>query len=81
MYYGFEEVASLTVGEQIKILCVRKGISVSELARRLGKTNQAFGQKLKRGTFTVDEMKEVAAAVDCKYEGAFILSDGEKITY
>ena len=57
------------------------GGTVSKLARRLGKTNQAFGQKLKRGTFTVDEMKEVAAAVDCKYEGAFILTDGEKITY
>jgi len=71
----------LTVGEQIKILCVHKGISVSELARRLGKSNQSFGQKLKRGTFSIDEMKEVAAAVDCKYEGAFILPGGEKITY
>lgn len=71
----------MTVGEQIKILCVRSGISVSELARRLGKSNQAFGQKLKRGTFTVDEMKQVAEAVGCTYSGAFILPDGDKIEY
>lgn len=71
----------MTVGEQIKILCVRSGISVSELSRRLGKTNQAFGQKIKRGTFTVDELKQVAEAVGCEYEGAFILKDGDKIVY
>ena len=71
----------MTVGEQIKILCVRNNISVSELSRRLGKTNQAFGQKIKRGTFTVDELKAVVQAVGCDYEGAFILPDGDKITY
>ena len=71
----------MTVGEQVKILCLRSGISVSELSRRLGKSNQAFGQKLKRGTVTVDEMKMIAEAVGCKYEGAFILPDGSKIEY
>ena len=71
----------MTVGEQIKILCVQNGISVSELSRRLGKTNQAFGQKIKRGTFTVDELKEVAEAVGCKYEGSFILPNGDEIKY
>ena len=71
----------MTVSEQIKILCVRCGISVSELARRMGKTNQALGQKIQRGTFTVDEMKEVAAAVGCSYQGAFILPDGDRIEY
>ena len=71
----------MTVGEQVKILCVRTGISVSELSRRLGKTNQAFGQKLKRGTITVDEMKAIASAVGCSYEGAFTLPDGSKIEY
>lgn len=80
-YILFFEVRQMTVGEQVKILCVRNGISVSELARRLGKTNQAFGQKLKRGTITVDEMKTIAAAVGCSYEGAFILPDGSKIEY
>lgn len=80
-YILFFEVRQMTVGEQVKILCVRNGISVSELARRLGKTNQAFGQKLKRGTVTVDEMKTIADAVGCTYEGAFILPDGSKIEY
>ena len=71
----------MTVDEQIKILCVRNGVSVSELARRLGKSNQAFGQKMKRGTFTPEEMRRVAEALNCRYESSFILPDGDKITY
>ena len=72
----------MTVSEQIRILCVRCGnISIAELARRLGKSSQSFGQKMKRETFTVDDLKEIASALDCRYEGSFILPDGEKVTY
>ena len=43
-----------TTEEQIKILCVKVGISISELARRCGKSPQTFSQKMKRKTFTPD---------------------------
>ena len=38
----------MAVSEQVKILCVKLGISVSELARLYGSSPQAFNQKLKR---------------------------------
>ncbi len=36
----------MTISEQIKVLCVRSNISVSELARRVGTTPQNFNAKL-----------------------------------
>jgi hypothetical protein len=37
----------MSVSEQLKILCVKLGISVSELGRISGKSPQAFSQKMK----------------------------------
>lgn len=71
----------MAVSEQIKILCVKLGISASELGRMAGKSPQAFSQKLKRESFTVDELKELATVAGCQYEGAFILPNGDKVTY
>ena len=71
----------MPVSEQIKILCVKLGISVSELGRMAGKSPQAFSQKLKRESFTVDDLKQIAEAAGCKYEGAFITPEGDKVTY
>lgn len=71
----------MPVSEQIKILCVKLGISVSELGRLSGKSPQAFSQKMKRETFTVDELKEIAKAAGCEYTGSFILPSGDKVTF
>lgn len=70
----------MATSEQIKILCVKLNISVSELARRCGKSPQAFSQKMKRESFTPAELKEIAATVKCRYESSFILPGGEKVT-
>lgn len=43
----------MTVAEQIKVLCVRCGVSEAELARRLGKSPQSLNAKLKRDTMTM----------------------------
>jgi len=50
----------VAVSEQIKIFCVKLGISVSELARLYGSSPQAFSQKMKRERFTTDELKKIA---------------------
>lgn len=71
----------MAVSEQVRILCVKLGISVSELGRMAGKSPQAFSQKLKRESFSVDELKELAEVAGCRYEGAFVLPNGEKVTY
>lgn len=71
---------ALAVSEQLKILCVKLNISVSELARLCNTSPQAFSQKMKREGFTPADLKKVAEAAGCKYEGSFILPDGGRVT-
>lgn len=70
----------MATSEQVKILCVKLGISVSELARLYGSSPQAFSQKLKREGFTPAELKDIAKAAGCEYESSFLLPNGEKVT-
>ena len=48
----------MTTSEQIRVLCVRSGVSLSELARRINQTPQNFSVKLKRNTVTQDELRK-----------------------
>ena len=69
----------MTTSEQIRVLCVRSGISLSELARRIDQTPQNFNAKLKRNTITQDELIQIAKALNATYEKYFILSNGDKV--
>ena len=69
----------MTISEQIKVLCVRSNISVAELARRLNKSPQSLNAKLKRESFTIEELEEIALAVDARFIRMFELSSGERI--
>ena len=69
----------MTISEKIKILCVRAGISVAELSRRIGKSPQNFNAKMKKGTFSIAELEQIANAVGCSYESHFIWINGDKI--
>ena len=70
---------NMTTSEQIRVLCVRSGISLSELARRIDQTPQNFNAKLKRNTITQDELIQIAKALNATYEQYFVLSNGDKV--
>lgn len=67
--------------EQVKILCVKLGISLSELARKCGTTPQSFGKRLKRGSLSPTELKDIAAKVGCEYRTSFVLPNGDTVDY
>lgn len=69
----------MTISEQIKVLCVRSDISVAELARRIGTTPQNFNGKMKRESFTIAELEDIADAVNGSFERQFVLKNGEKV--
>lgn len=69
----------MTTSEQIRVLCVRTGISLSELARRIEQTPQNFNAKLKRNTITQDELNQIAKALNVTYEQYFVLANGEQV--
>lgn len=54
-------------------------ISESELSRRLGKTPQSFGQRLKTGKFSSDELEQIGEALGAKFVCYFEFPDGQKI--
>ena len=53
----------MTTSEQIKVLCVRSGISLAELARRLNISPQSLSGKIKRDSFTINDLENIADVV------------------
>jgi transcriptional regulator with XRE-family HTH domain len=69
----------MKTSEQVKVLCVRTGITLAELARRINQTPQNFNAKLKRNTLSVEELTEIATVLNASFEQYFILPNGDKI--
>lgn len=69
----------MTTSEQIRVLCLRSGVSLSELARRMHQTPQNFIAKLKRNTVTQDELNQIADVLNVTYEQYFVLPNGEQV--
>ncbi len=70
---------SNTTSEQIQVLCVRTGVSLSELARRINQSQQNFNTKLKRNTVKLKERIKIAEALGVTYEQYFVMANGEQI--
>ena len=69
----------MTMEQKISMALADKGISQAALAREMGTTPSNFNQKLKRGTFSVEEMEKMAAALGAKYFFGFEFEDGTKV--
>lgn len=70
----------MNTSDLIRVLCRKKGISISELARRLGQTPQNFTKKLQRETVSTEELIQIGNEMGIKFEQSFTLEDGEKIS-
>lgn len=53
--------------EEIKVWLIRKNVSHSELAMRLGISSQNLSNKMKRDDFKISEIKEIADALGMKF--------------
>ncbi len=69
----------MTISDQIRMLCARLNISKAELARRTGQSPQGLNAKMKRESFTISELDEIAYAVGARFERFFVLPDDERI--
>lgn len=69
----------MRLDNQLKQFCVSNEISISELVRRLNKSPQAMSQKIARGTFSLEDLEDIAIVTGCKLECNFILMNGDKI--
>lgn len=65
--------------QKIKMALAYKGMSESELARRMGSTPQAFNQRMKTDKFTGEEMEKIGKILDGQWVAEFVFSDGTKV--
>ena len=69
----------ITLQQRVKASCDLAGIRITELAKRLGTSQQNLSKRLKVGKFTQDELNEIAKALGAKYISVFEFPDGTKI--
>ena len=69
----------LSTSEQIRMILIRKKITIGALADMLGQSRQNFSNKLSRDNFNVSELREIAKVLEIKYESSFVFPDGTKI--
>lgn len=69
----------MTMEQKINMAVAYKGISQAALARLIGMTPSNFNQKLKRETFSMEELERIAAALGAVYTAVFEFPDGTKI--
>ena len=82
-YTGFwmrfwENIDEIYAGRTINIPLMGAGIAKMCIRDR-GTTPQNFNGKMKRESFTIAELEDIADAVNSSFERKFVLENGEKI--
>lgn len=54
-------------------------ISQAEAARRLNMSSQNFSGKIRKESYSYDEMQRYAEMMGCEFEAHFVFPDGTKI--
>ena len=69
----------LKPSEQIRLLCIRAGLSLSDLARATGQSPQNLSNKVRRDRFTVQELQAIAQALGGRLELVWTDKDGNSM--
>ncbi len=69
----------MDIPTKIKLAETYANISEAELARRIGTTSQAFGQRLKTGKFSSTDLDNIAQALGAEFVCSFRFPDGTEI--
>lgn len=56
----------MNVSEIIKIICVKRNITVAELSVKMGFSKQNLFNKLYRNDMKVSDLEKILAALDCE---------------
>ena len=69
----------MDIPKKIKLATTYAGISEAELARRVGSSSQAFGQRMKTGKFSSAELDKIAEALGAEFVCAFKSPNGDEV--
>ena len=70
----------MAMAEKVRILLLKRKITVTDLAKRLGMSQSNLSNKLSRDNFSEKELQEIAEALNCDLDIRFTLRDtGEQV--
>lgn len=70
----------MAMAEKVRILLVKRKITVTDLAKRLRMSQSNLSNKLSRDNFNEKELQEIAEALNCDLDIGFTLRDtGEQV--
>lgn len=69
----------MDIPTKIKLAETYAKVTEAELARRLGTTSQAFGQRIKTGRFSSADLDKIAKALGAEFIFKFRFPDGTEI--
>lgn len=56
-----------TAGEKLKVIMKRKGMTITDLAKKLGKSRQNMSNKFARDNFNENDLKAISEALNVDY--------------
>ncbi len=68
----------LSMAEEIRKLLKEKNMTIKKLSVKIGRSNQNMANKLKRDNFSMNELIEIADALDCDLDVSFISKNTKK---
>ncbi len=78
--FGEQEAVEITIQQKIDMALAYSGnVTKKDIADKLGVTPSAFGQRLKTGKFTQEELEIIANVLDAEYVSYFKFKDGKEI--
>ena len=67
------------MAKKIRTVLLERDMTIKELATRIGTNGNNLSNKLARDNFSEKELREIAAALDCDYDGIFTLKENGKM--
>lgn len=69
----------MAMAKKIRTVLLERDMTIKELAEKMGTNGNNLSNKLARDNFSEKELREIAEALDCDYDGIFTLRDSGRI--
>lgn len=68
----------MAMSKKIRTVLLERDMTIKELAEKIGTNGNNLSNKLSRDNFAEKELREIAEALDCDFDGIFTLRDNGK---
>lgn len=73
------KINGTTIGEIIRSACLANNVSITEMGKKIGISQQATSRRIATGKFTQEELSVIAAITNCSYKSFFIFPNGKMV--